>query len=133
MGGASAAINLHKLIREETGYRGEFQVTESLPMCAIDRAVENDLKEAYELGAKAVELALKGTSGVMVTINRVSSYPYKYEIGTAPLKDVAVHAKEMDKSYINPEGNFVTQAFIDYVKPLVGELPKFHELKRIKA
>jgi len=133
MGGGSAALTLHKLISEETGYRGEFQITESLPMCAIDRVVELDLQEAYDLGVKAVELAEIGKSGVMVTIERINNNPYKSKIGTVPLQDVAINSKVMDESFINTEGNFVTQAYIDYVKPLVGELPKFHELKRIKA
>lgn len=33
MGGGSAALNLHKIINQETKYRGEFQITESLSLC----------------------------------------------------------------------------------------------------
>ena len=40
MGGTSAAMMLHKIIGDQFGWRGEFQVTESLQMCAMDRAVE---------------------------------------------------------------------------------------------
>ncbi len=133
MGGGSVALSLHKLIKEETGWRGEFQITESMPMSAIDRAVAFDLQEAYDVGAKAVELAEAGTSGVMVTINRVSNNPYKAEYGTTPLSNVAVHAKPMDDKYINAEGNWVTDEFIEYIKPLVGELPMFSVLKKIHA
>ncbi|MEW5817982.1 MAG: diphosphate--fructose-6-phosphate 1-phosphotransferase, partial [Spirochaetota bacterium] len=67
MGGGSAALNLHTLIRENMKLRGEFQITESLPMCAIDRAAQVDLDEAYRCGVKAVEFAEKGTGGVMVS------------------------------------------------------------------
>ena len=129
MGGGSVALSLHKIIKDETGWRGEFQITESLPMSAIDRALPIDLTEAYDCGVKAVELAEAGTSGVMVTINRISSNPYKAEYGTTPLSN----AKPMDDKYINAEGNGVTQEFIDYIKPLVGELPKFSVLKKIHA
>ena len=121
-GGSSAALTLHKLINEETGYRGEFQITESLSMCAIDRASEIDLEEAYACGVKAVELAEEGVSGVMVSIHRLSSEPYKVELKTVSLDEVAAHAKPMDDVYINEEGNFVTDEYIKYVKPLVGEL-----------
>jgi len=37
-------------------------------------------------------------------------------------------ATEMKDEYINAAGNDVTQAWIDYVAPLVGELPKMGRL-----
>ena len=129
MGGSSAAMNLHQLISKETGYRGEFQITESLPMCAIDRASEVDLQEAYDCGVKAVELADDGVSGVMVSIVRESSDPYKIILKTVPLADVAIKAKPMPDEFITESGNDVTDAFIKYIKPLVGELPKYSILR----
>ena len=125
MGGSSAALTLHRLIHQQTGYRGEFQITESLPMCAIDRATEIDLQEAYDCGLRAVELALNGNSGVMVTIQRIDTQPYTSSLGTAPLHDVAVNAKPMPDEFISADGNDVTQAFIDYLKPLVGSFPDY--------
>ena len=47
MGGASVGLNLHKMISGEFGYRGEFQITESLIMSDYVRAVKRDLDEAY--------------------------------------------------------------------------------------
>ncbi len=38
MGGASVATSLHRMIVDEFGYRGEFQITESLIMCDFVRA-----------------------------------------------------------------------------------------------
>jgi 6-phosphofructokinase 1 len=133
MGGASVATNLHKMIVDEFGYRGEFQITESLIMCDFVRASETDLEEAYKCGVEAVKLAEKGESGVMVTINRVSNKPYKIKFGKAPLKEVAVSAKPMSLDYFNKEGNHVSSKFIEYMKPLVGELPKFVRLEKIYA
>lgn len=132
MGGGSAALNLHKIINQETEYRGEFQITESLSMCAIDRASKVDLEEAYACGVKAIKLAEEGVSGVMVSIHRVSSSPYKVELRTVSLDEVAVHIKPMDDKYINALGNFVTNEYIEYIKPLVGELPRYSELNFIK-
>ena len=133
MGGASVATNLHKMIVDKFGYRGEFQITESLIMSDFARASETDLEEAYKCGVEAVKLAEKGESGVMVTINRVSNKPYKIKFGKAPLKDVAVSAKPMPKEYFNAEGNNVSPKFIQYMKPLVGDLPKFVRLEKIYA
>jgi 6-phosphofructokinase 1 len=132
MGGGSAALNLHKIINQETKYRGEFQITESLSMCAIDRASKVDLEEAYACGVKAIKLAEEGASGIMVSIHRVSSSPYKVKLKTVSLDEVAVHIKPMDDKYINAQGNFVTDEYIQYIKPLVGELPSYSELNFIK-
>ncbi|HER24999.1 MAG TPA: diphosphate--fructose-6-phosphate 1-phosphotransferase [Candidatus Atribacteria bacterium] len=132
MGGGSAALNLYQLIHQETNYRGEFQITESLSMCAIDRASKVDLEEAYACGIKAIKLAEEGASGIMVSIHRVSSFPYQIELDTVPLDQVAVKIKTMDDKYINAEGNFVTDDYIKYIKPLVGKLPNYSELNFIK-
>ncbi len=128
MGGTSAAMALHKMIADEFDFRGEFQVTESLPMCAADRASQQDLDEAYNCGAKAVELAAAGETGVMVAMQRGAGSEYVCEYVTAPLSEVAVNAKPMPDEYINAEGNFVTEAFLDYLKPLVGDMPHYAKL-----
>ena len=135
MGGTSAAMQLHRLISDEFGWRGEFQVTESLQMCAADRVVPLDINEAYGCGKQAVKLAEKGTGGVMVTITRESKpgEPYRAGFGTMPLSEVANHERPMPDNFISKDGLFVTKAFLDYARPLVGELPKYTNLNLIKA
>lgn len=125
MGGASAALSLHRLIRESLGVRGEFQITESLPMCASDRVSVIDREEAYSCGRTAVEYAAQGKSGVMVTIERLSSSPYKWGHGEILLSEVARKTKPMPDEFIADSGNYVTDAFIDYLTPLVGELEDY--------
>jgi hypothetical protein len=66
----------------------------------------------------------------MVSIERISDNPYRIKFGKVPLKDVAVSAKPMPGEYFNEEGNFVSQSFIDYMKPLAGELPEFVRLEK---
>ena len=128
MGGTSVALNLHRMIMERFDFRGEFQITESLVMSAMDRSVDLDRREAYECGREAVQLATGGSSGVMVTIVRSSSTPYRVEFQTAPLSEVAEKSKPMPREYINAEGNFVTEEFLEYMRPLVGETPEFAAL-----
>ena len=137
MGGTSAAMLLHRMIANEFGWRGEFQVAESLPMCAADRTTKLDIAEAYACGKQAVKLALRGEGGVMVTMQRTnkSSEPYAIDFGTISLSEVANHERPMPDNFISKDGFGVTKAFLDYAAPLVGELPKYASLaaKRAKA
>ena len=133
MGGTSAAIALHRMVSDEFGFRGEFQITESLPMCAADRAVQLDIDEAFMCGQKAVELAAAEMTGVMVTLERTAGSGYICTTGTALLKDVAVRAKPMPDEYINAQGNFINDKFLAYIKPLIGSLPEYTKLKYQKA
>jgi 6-phosphofructokinase 1 len=125
MAGTSVALNLHRMIMDRFDFRGEFQITESLIMSAMDRSVELDSEEAYRCGRRAVELAAEGHSGVMVTIDRTSNDPYCVRYATAALSDVAEKSKPMPREYVNDQGNFVTEAFLTYIRPLIGELPQF--------
>jgi 6-phosphofructokinase 1 len=133
MGGASAAMVLHRMIHAAYGWRGEFQVCESLQMCAADRVAPGDVEEAHACGRRAVELAAAGTSGVMVSIVRESSNPYRWTLGTAPLAEVALGAKPMPDDFITPAGTFVTPACIKYLRPLVGPLPEYVRLEAMQS
>lgn len=133
MGGTSAAMMLHRMLNSAFGWRGEFQVTESLQMSAGDRAVKLDYDEAYAAGREAVRLAGAGTSGVMVTIERKKGPKYQSRFGTIPLKKVAINARPMDDKYIDDKNLFVTKAFYNYARPLVGELPDHASLKIRRA
>lgn len=130
MGGASVGMVLHRIVSDEFGWRGEFQVTESLQMCASDRAVKLDVDEAYGCGREAVRLAEQGTSGVMVTIDRVSQpgEPYRSEFGSIPLSKVANAERPLPNKFIRRDGMFITKAFLDYAQPLVGPLPEYANL-----
>ncbi len=130
MGGSSVGLNVHKLISKNfPDWRGEFQITESLPMSAADRAVKLDLDEASKLGQAAVRLAAKGVSGKMVNLVRARSKKYAVTIGTANLEDVAVRAKPMPRSMLTKDGFYVTKKFLDYAAPLVGPMPAYAALK----
>ena len=135
MGGTSAAMILHRIIANEFGWRGEFQVTESLSMCAADRGVKLDFEEAFACGQQAVKLGLQGEGGVMVTMKRRNPPREKYEIdfGTISLSEVANHERPMPDNFITPDGFGVTEAFLDYISPLIGELPKYTSLAAKRA
>jgi 6-phosphofructokinase 1 len=90
------------------------------------------LEEAYACGVKAIKLAEESASGIMVSILRVNSSPYQVELKTVSLDEVALHTRPIDDKYINAQGNFVTDEYIKYIKPLVGELPSYSELNFLK-
>jgi 6-phosphofructokinase 1 len=133
MGGTSAAMALHRMLSSQFGWRGEFQVTESLQMCACDRGVKLDFDEAYRAGVEATRLAGQGTGGVMVTIERNKGATYSSRFGTIPLKKVAINARPMDDKFIDDKNLFVTRAFFKYAAPLVGPLPEYGSLRIRKA
>lgn len=89
---------------------------------------EVDAKEAREVGEFAVNHAAATAQPGSVSIRRLSSVPYASECFITPLSSVAREATEMKDEFINEAGNDVTQAWIDYVSPLVGSLPKIGRL-----
>ena len=87
-----------------------------------------------------MELAVKGVSGVMPTIVRTSSRPYRWKIGVAKLTDVANVEKKMPRDFITPDGFHITKACRNYLEPLIaGEayppyekgLPDYVRLKNL--
>jgi 6-phosphofructokinase 1 len=80
------------------------------------------------VGEKALEYALDGISGFMVTINRLSNNPYKIEFGKVPLFEVANNTKYLPEEYISVDGYGVNENFIEYAKPLIqGESYPLYE------
>ncbi|MFV2066382.1 MAG: diphosphate--fructose-6-phosphate 1-phosphotransferase [Pirellulales bacterium] len=88
---------------------------------AIAYASTVDLDEAYRLGQMAVELAARGESGVMATLLRESSQPYQVRYDRVPLEKVAGSERMFPADWIVPNGTDVTDAFVDYCRPLLGE------------
>lgn len=89
---------------------------------------EVDQREAREVGEKAVQYAARHNQDGSVAIRRVGDYAVEYFL--TPLDTVARLATEMPAEYINSEGNGVTEAFKNYVRPLTGPMPV---MERIQA
>ncbi len=87
-----------------------------------------DAKEAREVGEYAVNHAVPSAENGSIAIRRVSSEPYVSEYFVTALSSVAREATSMKDEYINEAGNDITQAWLDYVAPLVGDLPKMGRL-----
>ncbi|HAU40148.1 MAG: phosphofructokinase, 6-phosphofructokinase [Candidatus Peregrinibacteria bacterium GW2011_GWF2_43_17] len=81
-----------------------------------------DFDEAYMVGKVGLDFAVKGKNSGSVYIERVSNNPYKSEAKLTDLKNVARVTKNMPAEFIDKEGNWVTEAFLDYARPIVGEI-----------
>jgi len=88
-----------------------------------------DAKEAREVGRLAVKTAVSKDVDGSVAIKRKSGKKYKVHFEIVPLRNVAKNTRHMPDKHINKQGNNVTQAFINYAKPLVGPLPKIGRFK----
>lgn len=89
--------------------------------CSMGYASTVDLDEAYRLGQKAVELAATDQGGYMSTILREPGIIYNVRYDKAPLAEVANSERSFPKKWILPSGCDVSDEFLKYLKPLVGE------------
>lgn len=89
---------------------------------------EVDAREARLVGEVAVRHAAQSGENGSVAIRRLSSEPYESECFITPLASVARESTEMVDEYINTAGNDITRAWLDYVRPLVGALPRMGSL-----
>ena len=83
-----------------------------------------DQKEAFLAGQAAVKAALAGRlSKGTIAIVRENGKKYKVAFAPVPIANAAKYTRSVPKEYIAKNGHDVTQAFIDYAKPIIGELP----------
>jgi len=90
-----------------------------------------DMKEARGVGRYAARLATSGDVDGSVAIIRTSpigeGQPYAIKYQRIELADVAAKTKHMPAEFIEGHNN-VSQKFLDYCRPLVGELPLYERI-----
>jgi 6-phosphofructokinase 1 len=108
---------------------------------AIAYASVVDLDEAYGVGCHAVEVARRDGNGWMATILRDRTRAgYRVSYDKVPLEQVANSERFFPRSWIAPSRIDVTDDFLDYATPLIGEdwvsvptvrgLPRFARITR---
>ncbi|MGE5616058.1 MAG: 6-phosphofructokinase, partial [Bacillota bacterium] len=113
------APRIAEIVRGKLGLKHHWAVADYLQRSARHIASKTDLEQSYAVGKAAVELAVKGESGVMPTIVRVAQRPYKWKIGTARLTDVANVEKKMPRDFITADGLHITDACRGNLQPLI--------------
>ena len=99
--------------------RGNTPGTDQRHSMAYASAV--DLDEAYRAGEMCVQLAAKAENGYMATILRNEGPIYSVRYDKAPLEQVANSERKFPAKWITPSGFDVTDDFVRYAKPLLGE------------
>jgi len=136
LGGAAPVVA--NMVKEALGYKFHWAVADYLQRAARHLASKADVEQAYATGRAGVEMALAGESAIMPTIERVSSDPYQWQVGKAPLSEVANVEKFMPREFITDDGFGITAACKTYLLPLIqGEdyppfengLPRYVTLK----
>ena len=98
--------------------------TRSIEFSTLQRSASHmasrvDVNEAFMVGGAAVKAADEGDSGKMVVIDRVADDPYMSAAGIYDVHRIANNEKLVPRSWMNREGNYVTEEFINYIEPLI--------------
>ncbi len=113
------AAYLAGFLGAETGCKTRSIEFSTLQRSASHMASRVDVDEAFMVGGAAVKAADEGDTGKMVVIDRVSDDPYQSAAGIYDVHRIANHEKTVPRSWLNEEGNYVTEEFINYIEPLI--------------
>jgi len=110
----------------------------NLQRCFAWAASETDLEEAYAVGREAAVRASRGETDVMITIERESDDPYRWECGVTSLVSVADQTKLVPREWLNERANGIGDEMRRYVLPLIQGrvfqmepgLPRYPKLAR---
>jgi 6-phosphofructokinase 1 len=116
LSGAGAA--LAEALREKTGITSrvvELSLTQRANPFLLSR---NDRDEAIEVGKEAVIAALRGETGKMIVMKRVSNKPYIGRFELADLRDVANAERKIPAEFMQDKTR-MSDKFRDYLRPLI--------------
>lgn len=120
------SAHLAQLVVKELGIKARNEKPGIAGRTAFHWRSEVDCREAEEAGRAAVRAVLDGKTGVMPALRRLSSDPYRTELFLAPIEEVMLTEQVMPAHYINAEGNGITDEYIKWLTPLMGEpLPEY--------
>lgn len=115
------AAYLAEFVRERLHLRARFLrpvlIGRTMSACVSDV----DRQEAYQVGQEAVRRLADNQTGLMITLNRISTSPYLCEPGAVSLECVANAEKLMPREYIDESGVLPNEKFKQYALPLIGE------------
>ena len=118
------ASYLANVIHRDIGCKTRAVEFSTLQRSAAHLASRVDVNEAFMVGGAAVKAADEGDSGKMVVIDRVSDDPYQCATGIYDVHKIANGEKMVPREWITKDGTYVTEEFIDYVRPLIqGDSP----------
>ncbi len=98
--------------------------TRSIEFSTLQRSASHmasrvDINEAFMVGGAAVKAADEGDTGKMVVIDRMADEPYMSSAGIYDVHRIANNEKLVPREWVNDEGNYITDEFINYIEPLI--------------
>jgi 6-phosphofructokinase 1 len=128
---AGAGDVLATILESVTGFRARCDRPGTLQRASSALASRTDAEEAHAVGRAAVDAALAGRSGGMITLVREGNDPYRCTTGYADIAEIANREKPLPPEYMNEAGNYPTEPFFEYARPLIGDpLPGYVRLSR---
>lgn len=110
---------LEELVKEKVGCKVR-SIELNLPQrCAAHIASLTDITESVGVGKAAVAYAVEGKTGIMATIDRAEGDEYSVTFGAANIADIANAVRGVPDEYINETADGITEAGINYLKPLI--------------
>lgn len=106
-------------ISREMGCKTRAIEFNSLQRCASHIVGRVDITEAFQVGGAAVKAAFEGETGKMIILKRVSDDPYICVTDIYDVHKIANVEKTVPREWINEAGDYVTQDFVNYVRPLI--------------
>lgn len=114
---------LETQVRTHIGVKVRSMELNVMQRCSSHLASASDLQEAEMVGRHAVSLALNGSTGRVVTMQRASNTPYRVEYSDADAISVANITRKFPTEWITENGNQISDAALDYFLPLIqGEV-----------
>ena len=113
------ASYLASVVQKELGCKTRAVELSTLQRAAAHLASKIDVDEAFNVGGACVKAADEGRTGVMVVIVRVSDDPYQSTTDVNDVHRIANDEKIVPREWINKTGDYVTEEFLDYVRPLI--------------
>ena len=111
-------------IANELGCKARGIELSTLQRAASHLVSRIDIIEAYQVGGAAVKAADEGDTGEMVILERISDDPYQCTTSLRNVHKVSNVEKVVPRKWINEDGDYVTEEFLNYVKPLIqGDVP----------
>lgn len=110
---------LENLVKEKLGIKVRSVELNVCQRCSSSCLSGTDVSEAEAAGIFAVERALQGDTGVMITFNRIADAPYEMVLGTADVNQICNAEKPVPDEWICKDGSDVTDAFLQYALPLI--------------
>ena len=110
---------LENLVKEQIGVKVRSIELNVCQRCSSEYLSATDLNESENAGIVGVQAALKGETGKMVTFIRNCDLPYDLSYETADVNEICNMEKAVPSDWITEDGCDVTEAFIQYARPLI--------------